>query len=276
MRASITVGGRLWFTTDRVYPVLTGGYGNKVELLLTRASASPRAEGTRGAVEWGTLPASFSGDLPSADGPRIRYHLDLFPGRVFVLRMSKLGREEPPFDQIGTWLVSADGGRLILQSVGRTPILFSIRDRRTLYMLDREAGEMRPESSYNLHRLEPFAPVEPRLLLRGMYRNTPDAGIFRECLTGWQLPVVAEGDHTALESAYSNGRQEPGEALFVTLLGRIVQRPGVDGAGVQMRLFPNGSSAHGRARPAVRVIRRRRGTTRAKRQMPGTLFLLRP
>ena len=45
MRARITVQGRLWFTTDQVYPVLTRGHGQEVELLLRRtggaAVASP-------------------------------------------------------------------------------------------------------------------------------------------------------------------------------------------------------------------------------------------
>ena len=46
VRARITVEGKLFFTTDQSYPVLTGGKGNEVQLLLRRASGS--AAGSQG------------------------------------------------------------------------------------------------------------------------------------------------------------------------------------------------------------------------------------
>lgn len=44
VRARILVDGKLFFTTDQHYPVLTGGYGNEVSLLLRRLS-KPRGMG---------------------------------------------------------------------------------------------------------------------------------------------------------------------------------------------------------------------------------------
>jgi len=41
VRASITHGDRLMFTTDTAYPVLTRGHGHEVELLLVRAARTP-------------------------------------------------------------------------------------------------------------------------------------------------------------------------------------------------------------------------------------------
>ncbi len=38
VRGRITVDGKLWFTTDRLHPVLTRGHSGKVELLLRRVS----------------------------------------------------------------------------------------------------------------------------------------------------------------------------------------------------------------------------------------------
>lgn len=192
----------------------------------------------KAAASLGSLPASFEGDLPAADGPKIRYHLDLFPDRIFMLRMAQRWREDAPLDQIGTWAVSADGGRLMLMGPGTAPRLFSIEDADTLHMLDPAGWAIDPRSSYDLTRVEPFAPVEPRLLLGGMYRHEADGGVLHECLTGWRLPVAQEGENTALESAYAHAPQEPGEALFVTLLGRIVHRPGPEGEGTQMTLVP--------------------------------------
>lgn len=45
VRARILVDNKLLFTTDRQYPVLTEGYGNGVELMLQRVSASGTAAG---------------------------------------------------------------------------------------------------------------------------------------------------------------------------------------------------------------------------------------
>lgn len=185
------------------------------------------------------LPASFEGDLPSADGPRILHHLDLFPGRVFVLRRQKLGpQESPPLDGIGTWMLSADSGRLMLKDAHRVPIVFAIADSGDLLMLDEEGRVMQPDVTYSLARLESFLPVEPLLFLAGMYRYTADGGVFRECRTGWRLPIANAGTGEALGSAYANTRHEPGEPLFASLWARIVERPPADGAKPQMMLVP--------------------------------------
>jgi uncharacterized lipoprotein YbaY len=72
VRASITVGGRLWFTTDRSYPVLTGGHSASVNLLLIRVSSAPPTGAARGAGGLKALPASFEGDLPAADRPDLQ------------------------------------------------------------------------------------------------------------------------------------------------------------------------------------------------------------
>ena len=66
VRARILVGGRLFFTSDQSYPVLTGGQGNEVEVLLRRAGSGP-ASGGAGSL--GRLSATFDGDLPCADCP---------------------------------------------------------------------------------------------------------------------------------------------------------------------------------------------------------------
>lgn len=47
VRARIHGGGRLAFTSDRAYPVLTRGHGDEVELLLVRAPANPAGAAER-------------------------------------------------------------------------------------------------------------------------------------------------------------------------------------------------------------------------------------
>jgi hypothetical protein len=97
VRARIVVGGTLFFTTDQHHPVLTGGHGNEVALLLRRAGSSGPARGGAGSGggPLGTLPATFAGDLPCADCPGIRYQLELFPRQAFFLRMAYLAQGDP-------------------------------------------------------------------------------------------------------------------------------------------------------------------------------------
>ena len=75
VRARILSGGKLFFTTDQSYPVLTQGRGKDVSVLLRRASAS----GTpgSGSQALGILPATFTGDRPCADCPGIRRQLKM-------------------------------------------------------------------------------------------------------------------------------------------------------------------------------------------------------
>ncbi len=47
VRARILAGGRLAFTSDRAYPVLTRGHGEEVELLLVRVRSSPAGAAER-------------------------------------------------------------------------------------------------------------------------------------------------------------------------------------------------------------------------------------
>jgi len=77
------------------------------------------------------------------------------------------------------------------------------------------------------------------LLVRGMYSYLADAALFTECRTGRSLPVTMEGDNRALELAYLQARAEPGEALLVTLEGRIVSRMPMEGPGPVAMLLPD-------------------------------------
>lgn len=68
--------------------------------------------------------------------------------------------------------------------------------------------------------------------LRGMYRYWADAAIFADCGTGSSYWVVPEGDALAVERAYLDAREEPGEPVLVTLRGTLGVRPGMEGSPV--------------------------------------------
>ncbi len=234
VRARIMVGQQLLFTTDQAYPVLTRGHDNEVQIMLRMVTASKPASKPAQAAPLGTLPASFIGELPCADCPGIRYHVNLFPDRVFFLRTTHIGRaDNANFDDIGSWVLSSDRATLILKGGREAPEIFAIKDRDTLRKLDIEGHEITSPLNYDLQRTKNVEPLEPRLTMRGMYRYFADAGLFTECLTRRRWPVAQEKDNAALESAYTKGRLTTGEELLVNLEGQIAMRPKMEGKGAQ-------------------------------------------
>jgi copper homeostasis protein (lipoprotein) len=183
-------------------------------------------------------PSSYSGILPCADCSGIRYTLNLWPDKVFFLRMTYLDKghgEGDSFYDIGRW--GSDGKILTLMGGREIPQIFAMKDANTLRKLNTQGKEIQSKFNYNLTRSGYFEPLEPRLPMRGMYGYMADAGLFQECLTGRRFPVAQVGDNAALEAAYSKFRREPGEALLVNLEGTIAIRPKIEGEGTQETLI---------------------------------------
>lgn len=215
---------------------------------LTGASDSPLGE----------MPASFVGDLPCADCPGVRYQLDLFEDGVFYLRMTYLERDRS-FDDIGRWSLGADGKMLVLSGGREAPVKFAVLAADRLRKLDLEGRPIESKHNYDLLRYDGVEALEPRLLVRGMYRYRADAGLFTECLTGRRFPVAQEADNVALERAYLAARQEPGEELLVSVEGRITRRAKMEGEGEEPALmvkrfvgvFPGATCGGGTTSPAL-------------------------
>ena len=235
VRAHILVGGKLFFVTDRNYSVLTAGQGNEVALLLRRAGGSDQADQSAGTLV--DLPATYTGILPCADCPGIRYQLELFPDEAFFLRMTYLGKADgDSVDDIGSWIVARDRRTLTLFGGGEASLKFAIKDTDTLRKLDMEGGDIVSSHNYDLRRTADTRPLEPRVPMRGLYKYFADAGQFTECLTGKNWPVAQEGENAVLESAYSKTRRQAGEELLVTLQGQVAMRPKMEGEGKQPTL----------------------------------------
>jgi len=236
VRASIRTDGRLLFTTDTVYPVLTRGAGNEVNLVLRRVSDGPSSEMP---TTLGNLPASFEGELPCADCPGMFFHLDLFEDHVFFLRTTYLGRgAEAIRDAIGSWIMAGDDGRLTLFGGTEVPVFFRVINSDTLRKLDVEGRDIESSLNYELRRLDEAEPIEIRLRMRGMYSYLADAALFQECLSGRRFQVAQEADNIALERAYLKAKSQPGEALKVSLLGRIAERPAMEGGAMVLTVVP--------------------------------------
>jgi copper homeostasis protein (lipoprotein) len=230
VRARIQSGSDLLFTTDVSVPVLTLGYGSEVKLLLVRASGGTDAGSAGTNPHIGTLPARFVGEIPCADCAGIRYQIDLLPDRVFFSRMTYEGRNTS-FDQIGNWSVPPEGGRLVLTGAGQNTAQFSLPAPGRLRMLDRTGKEIESKLNYELIRDDKLAALDPSVKLEGMYIYMADAGILTECVTGMRFSVLPKGDNVALQRAYLEARQEPGQPIKAEIEGRISLTPPPDSEG---------------------------------------------
>jgi uncharacterized lipoprotein YbaY/heat shock protein HslJ len=232
VRARITDGERVLFRSAQV-PVLTQGHGTQAAIMLTAVPGQKPAPATGGGgaapiVAAGqpqqnyltNLPATFSGTLPCADCPGIRYQLNLFPDDSFFVRAISIDRPGQ-HDDLGTWAMSSDRRILILKGASETPQYFAVRDGRTLRQLDVEGRDLASKASLDLRRTPAFQPVDVKTSMTGSYRSTADGPRFVECSTGQSWPVADDGESAALESAYRNAKKRPGEPIIVAIDGHV-------------------------------------------------------
>lgn len=226
VRATVTHQRRLLFTTDRIHRVLDGGSA-PLELLLVSAHRKPPAAAATDSL--GRLPASFEGELPGAGNP-VLWHLDLYPDGRFQLRLTHLGRPEPNrFDDIGRWSREADSGRIVLRGGREAPVfLMPVDGGAALRKLDLRGQPIESAQSDRLQRLAPFAPIEPRLFLTGLFNVMADAANIVLCADRRSVPVAMEADYRALETAYLKASPGPGQRLLVSLDGLLAPRASME------------------------------------------------
>ena len=198
-------------------------------------SSSPSA-GSPKAPSGFRLPATFVGILPCADCPGISYHLNLWPDGLFFLRTTYIEKpaaagETNTFDDIGLWSFSADRRKLNVRGSRAARESFTVVRSDLLRKLDQKGRPIESELSYDLTRQKTVEPLEPKLLLRGLYSYYADAGRLKECFTGRTFPVAMEQDNAALENTYLKLQQEPAAWLLANLEGRVVRRPNMEETG---------------------------------------------
>ena len=226
LRATITHQGRLLFTTDRIYPV-SGDRDVPLELLLVSATDPQRSRPPANII--GPLPASYEGELPGASSP-IVWHLDLLPENRYQLRLTYVDKPEPNrFDDIGRWTHEPDTGRIVLRGGREAPVfLLPVEDGAALRKLDFHGKPIASGHNDRLERLLQPAPIEPRLLLKGMFTYMADAARITLCADGRSLPVAMEADYKKLETAYRQTVPKPGHPVMASLEGLITLRPSME------------------------------------------------
>lgn len=240
VRASITVGGELRFTTTRRYAVLTHGAPEKVDLVLDAvrpvagtmvstdlpATALPAMPASAVGFE---LPATFTGIMPCADCPGIAQTLTLRADGLYRLRRIYLGKPDGQFSEPGRWTAEARGKVLSLRS-GTDVILFAVRDDGSLRQLDREGQAIESAANLDLHRSAQVEPISEVLRWRGEFRYLADAATFTDCASGMHWPVAMTDAYLAMERDYLQSHSSPGAPLLVKLDGRLALSQALEGA----------------------------------------------
>lgn len=148
VRARIMADDRVIFTSDRVYPVLTGGAGDKVDIVMRPASASVDSSP---AAELAPFPAVFEGTLPCADCPGIHYRLTLAQDGTYTLHRRYEGR---PTDrnENGRWVYMQTVGRIELQGSNGSSEFFRVATIDRLEKLDQSGQPIDSKLNYALIR----------------------------------------------------------------------------------------------------------------------------
>lgn len=184
--------------------------------------AQPDAQGL------GPLPASWQGTLPGASGG-IDWHLDLQPDGRYQLRMTYDRPEGPQsFDDIGRW--GRDHmARVVLHGGREAPVLLEpLEDGEALRKLDTTGQVIESTHNDRLKRLPAFTPIEPQLLLTGLFSYMADAPNITLCAIQQRMPVAMEKQFPELQAAYRTSGVQPGQVALVSVEGTIAMRPSAE------------------------------------------------
>lgn len=257
LRATITVDGERRFTTTRSYPAITRGRPSDVDLALepfaTRKSGR-REEADRAAPSIG-IPATYRGTIACSGCLRRELTLNLRADGVFMLRDAQAATgsgREVRYD-LGRWSLERGGNELRLAGGPQAPRLFAILDSGALRLLSNLGEEIDPKADYEVERTADFEPFSEAFPVRGLFQYYADAATFTECESGKRLPVAMEQDYLIAERAYLAARVGPAAPLLMTLEGRWVERPKMEGPGTREALV---IEKFGRARPGETCIPR--------------------
>ena len=136
-----------WIRVNRVWV-------STVLLILLRAHGGAMAQ----SPALTNLPATFAANLPCADCPGIRYHLDLYPDGTFSSRMVYEDRNAR-FDDHGRWEAVDNGKVIALHGGGGSVQKLAVSDNDTLRQLDSNGNEIASTLNYDLKRAPKFAPI---------------------------------------------------------------------------------------------------------------------
>lgn len=161
-------------------------------------------------------PSSFLGNLPCADCPGIRYHLDIWPDHAFHLRREWLEKSNVQVD-IGRWRIESNRRVLVLDGPGETLPQFEILAPDTLRLVDPRGNHIVSRLPYNLGSDGTLQAIDVSLPMGGELSVEGDTLHFTECLTGVTYVVTDNGDAPAARQACMKSSR----AVYVTVDGTL-------------------------------------------------------
>jgi heat shock protein HslJ len=105
------------------------------------------------------LPSTFTGTLPCADCPGIKYRLSINPDQTFSSHMAYEERNAS-FEDTGKWELTDNGRVLVLHGSHNATDKFAVRDSDTLRKLDMNGNEIESKLNYDLKREPASASTE--------------------------------------------------------------------------------------------------------------------
>lgn len=190
------------------------------------------------ALAWAACAPAWSGTVQGT--AHYRERIALPPDAVFEAVLQDVSRADAPAEELG---------RARLAPAGQPPFRFEIayedaalrpgrryavrasvsQGGRLLFTTDRTYPVLDGRGApLKLLLVSARAVKPPRPALTGMFSYLADAASITLCADGQQLPVAMEADYRALEAAYLKAREEPGQALLVSLEGQIASRPAME------------------------------------------------
>ena len=126
-----------------------------------KASAAPPPDPSGFPVK---LPASFTGTLPCADCPGMKYQLEFLEDGSYKLRTTYL--EKGPdkkglsVDDAGAWQLVSYNKRVTLRDEKNGTMTFLIKNPSTLRLVDAKGDEMKSKLNYDLVRDQTYTAID--------------------------------------------------------------------------------------------------------------------
>jgi len=233
IRATISVAGKLRFTTTRHYAVLTQDAPSHIDLLLDAVQPASKAPAlvSKHALAV-ALPATFVGVTACADCSGIEQTLTLRADGLYRLRRIYQGKPDGTYTELGRWSTDASAKRLTLLS-GPELSLLEVIDSDTLRQLDRLGQPITSPANQHLRRAAQVEPITESLHWHGEFSYMADAATFTDCASGKRWPVATLGDYLAVERNYLQARSAPAAPLLVNFDGRLEVLPAMEGPPIE-------------------------------------------
>ena len=174
-------------------------------------------------------PSTYFAEIPNNGKGKKEVTLNFLMGMNFMLKEVSLGENSRTIISLGTIeLDTVAVNTIVLKNTYGFAKRVRIQNRTgdTITLFDVNGREI----NSNLKKKN-FEPITDPFPIKGMFTYLADAPLFVECSSKMKFPVTMEKDYISLEREYLSNREEPGKELLVTLTGRIVSRPKMEGNG---------------------------------------------